>query len=440
MNKVNQVVRSLLTLGVVACVLVAPAMIGDAVAHAQEATKQYKTRQVPTLRMKVYDQLARAQEAADAGNVGEAISILDVVKGKADSMNEYEKAMMYNFYGFIYYGEEQMAQAIEAFQTAVSFNNIPETFEQGILMSLAQLQLIEGDYAASIDTLTQWESLQKGEVPAKNMMLKAQAYYQLKDYSSAANQIEQAIAATKAEGFAVNENWFVLQRAIYFELKQPEKVKDVLVTMVQLFDKPEYWVQLAGMYGELGEEDKQLAIMETALQKGYLTKGDDLFNLAQLYYYHRIPYKGAQMMEQAIAEGKLERNLKNLTFLAQSWQLAKEIDKAVPALMAAAELADDGELDAQLAQLLLNADRNKEALAAADRAIAKGKLSKPGTMYLVKGMAHFNLGEYNTALDQLAKAEEFKTSERMANQWAKFVQAEKQREAAQKDLSASIGH
>ena len=74
---------------------------------------------------------------------------------------------------------------------------------------------------------------------------------------------------------------------MYYELKQSEKVKDVLLKLVKHFDEPKYWVQLGGMYGELGEEKKQLAILETAYQQGYIESGSDMFNLAQLYYYHQ---------------------------------------------------------------------------------------------------------------------------------------------------------
>lgn len=73
-------------------------------------------------------------------------------------------------------------------------------------------------------------------------------------------------------------------------------------------------------------------------------------------------------------EGVLEKNLRNLKFLGQSWSLAKEQDKAIPVMMQAAELSEDGELDAQLAQILLNEERFDDAIAAADRAVEKGDL------------------------------------------------------------------
>ena len=62
-----------------------------------------QTERVPALREKVYGQLARAQEQADNGNVQEGLSILSDIEGKADSMNSYERAMLWNFYGFMYY-------------------------------------------------------------------------------------------------------------------------------------------------------------------------------------------------------------------------------------------------------------------------------------------------------------------------------------------------
>lgn len=52
--------------------------------------------------------------------------------------------------------------------------------------------------------------------------------------------------------------------------------------MVRWYNKPEYWVQLAGVYGQLGEEAKQLAMLEAAYQQGFLVKGTDLLNWHKL--------------------------------------------------------------------------------------------------------------------------------------------------------------
>ncbi|MFT6331066.1 MAG: tetratricopeptide (TPR) repeat protein, partial [Bermanella sp.] len=239
-----------------------------------------KTKRVPTLRSKVYDQLSRAQSLADAGNQVEAFEVLDQVKSKHSSMNSYEQAMMYNFYGFIHYAVENYDQAIVAFENVVQQQPIPETFEQATLFSLAQLHMMRGNFDKTILKIEQWDTIQNRlypntDMPAKNLVLKAQAMYQKQDYAASSGYINAAVQQVETNdlGFQVDEQWYVLQRAVYFELKQPENVKNVLLKLVKNFEAPKYWLQLAGMYAELGQEVKQLAVMEIAAQKSFVATG-----------------------------------------------------------------------------------------------------------------------------------------------------------------------
>lgn len=415
------------------------AVPGGVVLAQEGATPERKLKRVPALRGKVYEQLARAQSAGDEGNVDEAIAILDEVKDKSDSMNSYERAMMYNFYGFVYYNAEDYGQAYESFKLVVEQQPIPESFEQGTLFSLAQLSLMQEKYDDVVAYLERWEALNQGKIPAKNYVLKAQAMYQNKKYEQAADFIELAIATQEDnpdDGIA-DENWYILQRAIYYELKQPKKVTEVLVKLVRYYDKPKYWIQLGGMYGEIGQEKKQLAVMEAAYQMGYVESGNDMFNLAQLYYYHQVPYKGARVMEEAMDNGKLERNLKNLRFLSQCYAASRDNDKAIPVMQAAAELSEDGELNAQLAQLFLNSDNWDQAIDNARIALDKGDIRSPGTAHLVIGMALFNKQRFAEALNALAEAEKFKGTSRMAKQWMQYVSSEKNSfERIQAELSS----
>ena len=422
---------SLLTAMLVATLTVPALVSAPALAKAQAqsaAPTERKTRRTPALRARVYDQLARAQKLGDAGDTAAAVTVLDKVKAKSKSMNSYEKAMMYNFYGFIYYNAEDYSQAIAAFEQVVAQQPIPESFEQSTLFSLSQLSLMQGEYDQSIAYLERWESLQTGPIPAKNHLLKAQARYQQQSYEQALTHINSAIEVVEndPEQGVADENWYILQRAIYYELKQPKRVTEILVKLVRHYDQPKYWLQLGGMYGELGAEQKQLAIMETAYQRGYVETGADIFNLAQVYYYHQVPYKAARLMQAAFDQGKLEANLRNLRFLSQCWAAAQEHAKAVPVMRIAAGLATDGELDAQLSQIFLNNEQWDDAIAAARTSLQKGDLRNPGTSHLVLGMALFNKQQFNAALNELAKAEKYPASKKMAQQWRSYVDTEKQ--------------
>ncbi|MDU0112873.1 hypothetical protein RT723_07645 [Psychrosphaera aquimarina] len=56
-----------------------------------------KRKRTPALGARVYSQLARAQEVADAGDMQAGLDILDQVKSKSSSLNSYERAMLHNF-------------------------------------------------------------------------------------------------------------------------------------------------------------------------------------------------------------------------------------------------------------------------------------------------------------------------------------------------------
>ncbi|MFT6268267.1 MAG: tetratricopeptide (TPR) repeat protein [Alphaproteobacteria bacterium] len=408
-----------------------------AMAQANAVSDERETRRTPALRATVYDQLARAQKTADDGDVPGALAVLDAVKAKSGSMNSYERATMHNFYGFIYYAQDDIDKTIASFKEAVNESPIPVSFEQTALYSLAQLSMAQGQYNDVVAYIERWEALNNGVIPPKNYILKAQALYQNKAYKDAAYYIETAIKGHEDEGFLPDENWLVLQRAIYFEMQAPEKVKDIIIKLIRLYDQPKYWIQLSGMYGELEQEDRQFATMEIAYQRGFITSASDTFNLAQLYYYHGVPFKGAKLMEQAIRDGLLQENLRNLKFLAQAWQMAKEEEKAVPVMIDAAALSDDGKLDAQLALLYYNLDDFTKAINVANQALEKGKLDRPGDTHMVLGLSLYGTQDFAKALEQLAKAEEFNSSRAAARQWRKYVEKEKSAFELRRELSVA---
>lgn len=430
--------KSLFTTGLVAASVLLASGLADVIPGvqtspayaAEEPKKERKRRRTPALGSKVYAQLARAQEIADKGDVSGGLEVLDLVKSKADSMNSYELAMLYNFYGFIYYNAERVPEAIASFEQVVEQQPIPESLELSTLFSLAQLAMANGDYGKTLKYIERWEDLNTGKTPVKNYVLKAQASYQAKQYENALSYINAAMEQQAADGYRIEENWYVLKRAIYFELKQPKKVTEVLETMVRLFNKPEYWTQLAGMYGEIGEEQKQLAVMEAAYQQGYVTRKSDLRNLSQIYYFNGLPYKAAKVMEKGMKDKIIDANEKNIKFLAQSWVGAKEYDLAIKTYADLAKVTETGDADQQIAELHLQKANYKKTIEAGNKAAKKGQLTNPGNLYLALGMANFNLKQFDQALEAFNQATKIKSSERMAAQWVKFVEREKRNAAA----------
>ncbi|MDO6427524.1 CDC27 family protein [Thalassotalea sp. 1_MG-2023] len=390
-----------------------------------KAEEQRESVRVPAMRNRVYTQLARAQQIADEGDKAAGLAVLDEVKSRIDSMNSYEKAMLWNFYGFMYYADENTAKAVESFNQVIAEQAIPESLRMSTLYSLAQLSMQQQDYKQTLNYLTQWKAVNTKALTPQQHVLFAQVYYQAKHYKKSLTAIENAVALTKQNGELPKENWLVLQRANYYELKQPEKVTEVMELMVKLFSKPEYWLQLAGMYGEIGREDKQMGAMESAWQAGFITKSQDIITLAQLYRYNNVPYKAAVLLEKEIAKGNVIANEKHLEMLAQSLMAAKEDQKAIPVLVKAAEIADSGKFDAQLAQAYLNTEKWQLAIDSAENAIERGGVTRVGDMHLIVGMSHFNLKNFSESMSAFEQAEQIKASAKSASQWLKYVAREK---------------
>lgn len=414
----------------------APSVLGTkGVAYAKE-TKQRESKRVPAMRNRVYTQLALAQKKADAGDKAEGFKVLGEVKERIDQLNSYEKAMLWNFYGFMHYGNDDLANAISSFENVIAQEAIPDTLYLSTVYSLAQLAMQQGDFSKALTFLKDWQINNGSELKAPQHMLFAQVYYQDKQFDNALKHVEQAITVVKAKGKDPKENWLILQRASYYELKQPEMVTKVMEELVRLYQKPEYWVQLASMYGEIGEEKKQLGAMETAWQAGYISKSTDIIMLAQLYLFNQLPYKAAKLLDDAIGKGLVVADEKRIQLMAQAYVMAKEDAKAIPVLEQGAKLAEDGRFDEQLAQTFVNTEKWRLAIDSARTAIKRGNLVNEGNMYLALGMAHFNLKEYDQALESFTQAKSFDSTVKTAKQWVNYVTKEKQ----YKERLAMVNH
>jgi tetratricopeptide (TPR) repeat protein len=389
------------------------------------AAQEQKTTRVPAMREKVYSQLARAQTLADEGDVPAGLEALESIQARAPSMNSYEIAMMHNFYGFIYYNQNDLPKAIASFEKVVNEEGIPEPLRLSTTFSLAQLAMANSDYKKVITFLDQWDKINTKPKENGYYLLKAQTYYQLKDYQLGLNAITHAISLSESEGKVPEESWLVLQRAMFYSLNQTDNVVKVLERMVKLYSKAEYWVQLSGMYGETGQEKQQLAVIEAAYQQGFLTSKADLRQLAHVYLYNGLAYKAAVVMSKAIDDGIAQHTAKNYAFVGEAMVQAKEDEKSISYFIKAADLSEHGKYDQRLAEVYVNTEQYEDAADAAREALNKGDLDFESNAFVALGMAQYNLQNFDASILAFEQAQKHKKSQRLAQQWIKYVKREK---------------
>lgn len=222
--------------------------------------------------------------------------------------------------------------------------------------------------------------------------------------------IEDAIRGleTDAKNLAIGptkENWWLLLRAAYFELEEMDKVKEVLERLVVEWSKKEYWTQLSAFYGQGKQEEEQMAAYQTAYHEGFLEKSNEYVQMAQLYLSVEAPYEAAKLLQKAMDEDKLDKEVKNWKLLSQSWFLAQYDDNAIIALREAAKLSDDGELDIRLARSLSNIADFKGCVNSAKVAIEKGDLKRLDDSYITLGMCQFEVAMYEDSKASFALAQ-----------------------------------
>ena len=399
-------------------------------ASTKQKHKSYRaSKKVPAMRNRVYTQLARAQKLGDEGDKAAGFAVLKEVEGQLDNLNGYEQAMLYNFYGFMYYANDDIENAITSFTKVISDESaIPDTLLISTRYSLAQLSMQKQDYTTALTHLKAWQEINDKPLTAGQEMLFAQIYYQDKHYVDSLLHIENAISTAKSDNKEPKENWLVLKRATHYELDQPKQVTKVMEQLVRLYSKPQYWLQLAGMYGEIGDEEKQVAVMEAAYQAGYITKSREIITLAQLYQFHGAPFKAARLLNQAIEQGSVVAQEDSLALLSRAYLSAKEPNKAIKVLNQLSSIVDTGKYDALLSQTYLNTEQWQKAITSAEKAINKSKTENTpeylGNMYLAQGMAHFNLNAFDESLEAFKQAEVLPKIKKTAQQWVKYVERE----------------
>jgi len=404
-----------------------------AVAYAAEEEKPQKTRRVPSISESTYKKLAEVQELIDAKSLQGALTAVNTMLERTKRLNGNEIGQIYNMLGFVQFSLEDYPAAIKAYERVVAQGEeISEGLEVGTLYTLAQLSFVTDQFEDALKYMRIW--LSKANNPgADPHIFMGQVYYQMKDYPAAIDQIETGIRIAKERELTVKENWWALLNYLYFEQENWPKVLEILEILVTDFPKREYWIRLAGILGQQGDEKGQVHAMEGAYNLGFLDRERDLMSFAGLLMQEQVPFRAAQIIEKGIDDGVIEETAKNLQSYGQAWQLAQEVEKAIPVFESAAKLSDDGKIFDRLSQLYLEDDQFSNCVTAAQSALDKGGLRRTQQTYVVKGMCQFNMDRLTAARTSFvscrnqSRRDEDSTNERVCAQWITYIDREANR-------------
>lgn len=335
------------------------------------------------------------------------------------NINNYERAVVYQFMGFVYVQQNNINMAIEVFRKCTDLDILSTSQHQSTVFNLASLYGSKEDWDSTISKLMQWFKYEPDPVAEAYIMMGI-AYFQKGDPLASLPYIHIANIKSKKP----QESWHQLELAILFLNKRFEEAVELLKRMATYWpDKEKYWETMAGAYMELQKDPDALSALTLGYKNNAISKKETLENLARLNLYLEIPYQAATIVEENINSGSLEKNEKNLKLLLGAWTAAREFDQAIGVINMLAPMINDGNLYIQKAMLLNEKGDWQGIKLAASQALNTGNLEKPGDIYILLGMAQTELEEYDQAINSFEKAVELGTdgNKRNAEAWIEYV-------------------
>lgn len=314
----------------------------------------------------VYKKLNEVQDLIGKQDYKEAQKQLDELE--ADLKPSFGLALTYQLHGQLYLMQEKNEKALEYFRKSLALNVLAPAQEAGIATTTAQILMSLERPAEAYNELEprlqrlleleKNERKKRGEkrenidkdvqyVPAQSMVAVATACHLQKHYRKSIPWLRQALKRSDSP----KESWLIMLTVALYQDQQLEASAQVLDDLIRINPKEEYWMQQAGIYQQLNQPELSLRSLETGYVGGYVRKAEYQLQLVQMLLNQGMPERAGRILDKLIQEKKVEINESNWRLLAGAWQQSRDREKAVIAMLKAAEFMQDGSLIYRAAQL-----------------------------------------------------------------------------------------
>ena len=341
--------------------------------------------------------------------------------------DEYLEAVLQQALAQVQWALEDYDAALSSFERAVELDALPNETHFSLMYQIAQLYYMKARYRDALGRLDIWFCKAPAErIKPDSYVLKGSIHAQLKEWDETIAAIDTAIGMSDDP----KENWYQLKLAANFE---QDNYPAAAVTLDEILkrwnDKKTYWVQLSNVWFKLKEDEKALSVMVLAHRKGLLDSQGDYLYLSNLYSFRDVPLKAGTVLQEGLDKGIVESNEKHWTMTGDAWYAAEELENALVAFERAGQEAEDGEMDLRRGYILIDLERWETARDALIAALQKGGMNerKTGEALLMRGMAEFNMGNFDMADATWVEAARYTQARKAAQQWRNHLREERAR-------------
>ena len=386
--------------------------------ETREKKEKPKGRRSQVLSKRAFAIVEAAQNRlAEEDYIG-ALSLLQQIRNGA-KFTAYEKAVALQTEGFVHADQGNYAKTIQAFEKAANSGDLPPRVVSDLIYNLAQLNLAEGRSARALDYIIRWFATVEGEPTADAYGLKAQIHLVMGDLAAAEQTVRKALSKVEEP----RQNWTRLLLSVLLQQERYSEARPILEDAALRWPSVKaFWQQLTAVYYEVKQEELAFVTQQIMHRQNMLKTSKELSSMAQLYLYHDIPIKAARVLQTGLDDGSIEKTEKNYELLAQAYMHAREWDKAIKPLTAAAEKSDKGRFYEQLGQSYLQDEKWRDAEQAFVKALEKGGLRDSANTWLLLGITRTRVEKWDAAIAAFRKAGDDDETAKDAFRWIRSIE------------------
>ncbi|WP_429129056.1 tetratricopeptide repeat protein [Aeromonas veronii] len=310
---------------------------------------------------------------------------------------------------------QQTTQASRYVEQALAYKEWPEQQQLQLLRLRGDIQAQQSNWSGAISSYKAALALKQDD--ALRLRL-AGLYYHNKQYGDAASQSEQLLkkgwqkqaAIIRLSALTAQQRYGVAaDQAVELISHEPKESK--------------WWQQAVSLNLSAKRGDQALALLQTAIDKKLMDDASARNQLIRLYAWQGLPYRGARLLEAAMAKGQMKQSAENRQLLAQLWEGAREWSQAVDSWQQLANQHGQPKAVMRAAELLLQQGKTDAAMTqlAAIKSV-KGEQGNRAKALLVQ--AHLNKEQYAQALELARELQQQDNWQQKATSWVNYIQAQ----------------
>lgn len=306
---------------------------------------------------------------------------------RLDGLTPYERSNIQQMRGSAFYGLDRLGDAIAAFERAIEAGGLNPAESENLISQIAQLKIANGSPAEGAQMLEAWAA-RGGTVTPRHVEMLVQTWAEAKEYAKALPWAEKWFAAAASK----ERKHYNMMNFLYNSLAMPEKQTGIVMSMIERWpDDPELWTAWISLLVQSGDDEGAFEVNRMMYLRGLVTREADILKLVQYHGFFDIPYQGAKILENEMADGRVSETADTLKNLSNLWRQAREYEKAIPVLEKAARLDGDKATYAALAEALINRQDCAGAEKAFGAAIELGY--GPGKPWMLIGTCRYETAQ-----------------------------------------------